>query len=121
MRRPRTCGATELRAGLRSPRAPVDSSVVGGSIPARSCFPRAGASLVADEFGSIREMIRLRAGVGFLPGFLAEPTSAIAVVGVLPDVVQRGGTLHAPPLQHEVPLHRAHPCSGLPRRVFSRR
>ena len=42
----------------------------------------------------IREMIRCGAGVGFLPGFLAEPdVTDRRLVCVLPDVVQRGGTL----------------------------
>ena len=66
----------------------------GWKHPRSLLLPARGASLVADEFGSIREMIRCGAGVGFLPGFLAEPdVGDRRLVCVLPDVVQRGGTL----------------------------
>jgi DNA-binding transcriptional LysR family regulator len=57
-------------------------------------LPSRGPSLVSDEFGSLREAIRCGAGIGFLPGFLAEPDAdAHRLVCVLPDIVQRGGTL----------------------------
>jgi len=66
----------------------------GWKHPRSLVLPARGPSLVADEFGSIREMIRCGAGVGFLPGFLADPdVRDRRLVCVLPDVVQRGGTL----------------------------
>jgi DNA-binding transcriptional LysR family regulator len=66
----------------------------GWKHPRALLLPSRGASLVADEFGSIREMIRCGAGVGFLPGFLAEAdVTDRRLVCVRPDVVQRGGTL----------------------------
>jgi DNA-binding transcriptional LysR family regulator len=66
----------------------------GWKHPRTLALPERGATLVADDFGCIREMIRCGAGVGFLPGFLAESDIPDRrLVCVLPDVVQRGGTL----------------------------
>ncbi len=62
-------------------------------------LPARGPSLLADDFNCICEAIRCGAGVGFLPGFLGDgflgegDIAARKLVCVLPDVVQRGGTL----------------------------